>query len=65
MAGALDLTAAPEAPDRAAVAQRLVRERFSIQTMASALAGIYAGIYPDLYADPDPSPEAQSPTVAP
>ena len=37
---------------RAAVGEQLVRERFSIQTMAAALAGIYA----DLYADPRGEP---------
>ena len=52
VAGALDLTAAPGADARAAVGEQLVRERFSIQTMAAALAGIYA----DLYADPRGEP---------
>jgi len=41
VAAALDLTAAPGAERRAQAAERLVRERFSIQTMAAALAAIY------------------------
>jgi glycosyltransferase involved in cell wall biosynthesis len=41
---ALDLTAAPGAGERAGVAQQLVRDRFSIQTMAAALATIYADV---------------------
>jgi glycosyltransferase involved in cell wall biosynthesis len=41
---ALDLTAAPGADGRAAVAERLVRDRFSIQTMATALTTIYADV---------------------
>jgi len=45
VAGALDLTVAPGAEARAETAERLVRERFSIQTMAAALAAIYAGLY--------------------
>ncbi len=38
---ALDLAAAPGAPERAEEARRLVAERFSIDTMAAALAGVY------------------------
>jgi glycosyltransferase involved in cell wall biosynthesis len=38
---ALDLTTSPGAEARAVAAERLVRERFSIQTMATALAAIY------------------------
>jgi hypothetical protein len=41
---ALELTAAPGAGERAMVAERLVRDRFSIQTMAAALATIYADV---------------------
>lgn len=41
LASALDLAARPDADARAARAQRLVAERFSIDTMAGALAAIY------------------------
>ncbi len=44
VASALDLAAAPDAPERAEHATRLVTERFSITTMASALATIYAEV---------------------
>ncbi len=43
---ALDLAAAPDAPENAEAAERLVRERFGIQTMAAALAEIYGSLYP-------------------
>jgi glycosyltransferase involved in cell wall biosynthesis len=45
---ALDLTAAPGAARRAEAAERLVRERFSIQTMAALLSAIYEGIGRDV-----------------
>ncbi|MGM0386349.1 MAG: glycosyltransferase [Actinomycetota bacterium] len=41
---ALDLAAAPGAEERAEEARRLVRERFSIDTMAEALAGVYRDV---------------------
>ena len=40
----LDLAAAPGAARRAAAAQRLVRDRFSIHTMATALAALYRDV---------------------
>ena len=46
VAAALDLAAAPGARRRAAAAQRLVRERFSVHTMAAALAAIYQDVAP-------------------
>jgi glycosyltransferase involved in cell wall biosynthesis len=45
---ALDLTAAPGAARRAEAAERLVRDRFSIQTMAALLSAIYEGIDRDV-----------------
>ncbi|MEP6631012.1 MAG: glycosyltransferase [Lapillicoccus sp.] len=57
---ALDLASGPDAPVNAVVAERLVRERFSIQTMAGALTGIYAGLYPSTR----PSPHAASSSLA-
>ncbi len=47
VASALDLAAAPGADDRAKQAQALVAERFSIQTMAAALAAIYTEVVRD------------------
>jgi glycosyltransferase involved in cell wall biosynthesis len=46
VAAAFDLAAAPGGRRRAARAQRLVRERFSVHTMAAALAEIYQGVAP-------------------
>ena len=46
VAVAFDLAAAPGADRRAAAAQRLVRERFSVHTMAAALATIYQDVAP-------------------
>ena len=46
VAAAFDLAAAPGAKRRAAGAQRLVRERFSVHTMAAALAAIYQDVAP-------------------
>ena len=46
VAAAFDLAAAPGARRRAAGAQRLVRERFSVHTMAAALAAIYQDVAP-------------------
>ncbi len=46
VAAAFDLASAPGATRRAAGAQRLVRERFSVHTMAAALAAIYQGVAP-------------------
>ncbi|MDJ1370312.1 glycosyltransferase [Gulosibacter molinativorax] len=47
IASALDLASAPGADQRAEQARRLVTERFSIQTMASALATIYSEVTHD------------------
>ncbi len=47
LASALDLASAPEAAERADRARALITERFSIQTMASALAGIYREVTRD------------------
>nr|NLI50341.1 glycosyltransferase [Propionibacterium sp.] len=47
VASALDLAGAPGAEGRAAKAQALVAERFSITTMASALAAIYREVARD------------------
>jgi len=47
VASALDLAAAPGAAGRAAQAQALVAERFSITTMAAALAAIYREVVRD------------------
>lgn len=44
VAVAFDLAAAPGARRRADIAQRLVPERFSIHTMAAALAAIYRDV---------------------
>ncbi|HEY8307535.1 MAG TPA: glycosyltransferase [Lapillicoccus sp.] len=44
VAAAFDRAAAPGARRRAAGAQRLVRERFSVHTMAAALAAIYQDV---------------------
>ena len=46
VAAAFDLAAAPGARRRAAAAQRLVRERFSVHTMAAALGAIYQNVAP-------------------
>jgi glycosyltransferase involved in cell wall biosynthesis len=42
--GALDLATAPDRAARARRAQRLVREDFTVRSMATALSGIYAGV---------------------
>ncbi|MDO5735081.1 MAG: glycosyltransferase [Propionibacteriaceae bacterium] len=47
LASALDLASAPGATDHANRARALVTERFSIQTMASALAAIYTKVTHD------------------
>ncbi len=47
VASALDLAAAPDAAERAAQARALVAERFSITTMASALAALYRKVVRD------------------
>ena len=47
LASALDLAAAPDAAARAEQARTLVAERFSIETMASALAAIYREVTHD------------------
>lgn len=47
LTSALDLAAAPDAEDRAVRARRLVKDRFSIDTMASALAAIYSEVSHD------------------
>ncbi|MDO5712638.1 MAG: glycosyltransferase, partial [Micrococcales bacterium] len=47
LASALDLSSAPNAAERADRARALVTERFSIQTMASALATIYTEVTHD------------------
>ena len=47
LASALDLASAPDAAERADRARALVTDRFSIQTMASALAAIYTEVTHD------------------
>jgi len=47
LASALDLASAPDADARADRARRLVEDRFSIATMASALAAIYREVTHD------------------
>jgi len=46
VASALDLAAAPDADERAAHARAMVAERFSIHTMAAALATLYQEVAP-------------------
>ncbi|MEO5744223.1 MAG: glycosyltransferase, partial [Terracoccus sp.] len=41
VSSALGLAVAPGAEERAAEAEAMVRERFGIETMAAALAGVY------------------------
>lgn len=57
VAAALDLAAAPGADERAARAHAMVRERFSIQTMAAALADIYERVVSGGSAPPSPAQE--------
>ena len=47
LSSALAMASSPDAADRADQARALVTERFSIQTMASALAAIYQEVSHD------------------